>query len=135
MTQQLTLRNDMSLSDIGAVFAKSGLFQDARDAAQAIVKVLAGAELGIGPVASMTGINIIKGRVTLSANLIAGAIKRNTKYDFKVVEHDDKHCVIDFYQGAEKLGTSSFSMDDARKAQLSGDNWTKYPRNMVYARA
>lgn len=137
MTQNkaLVIKNDMGLKDIGEVLARSGFFTDSRDAAQAVVKVLAGAELGLGPVASMTGIYIVKGRVTLSANLIAGAIKRSGKYNFRVTEHTDKSCTIDFYEGDAKIGTSSFSMDDARKAQLGGDNWNKYPRNMLYARA
>ena len=33
------------------------------------------------------------------------------------------------------IGTSAFSIDDAKKAGLAGDNWRKYPRNMLFARA
>ena len=50
---------------------KSGYFSDVKSEAQAIVKVMAGAELGLQPFASMTGIHIISGKPTLSANLIA----------------------------------------------------------------
>jgi hypothetical protein len=35
----------------------------------------------------------------------------------------------------EELGESSFSLEDAKRAGLAGDNWRKYPRNMLYARA
>ena len=80
MTNMIPLpRNvdDLDTMTLGTVLARSGYFQDARDAAQAVVKVLAGRELGFPPIASMRGIHIIKGQVALSANLIAAAIKRS----------------------------------------------------------
>jgi hypothetical protein len=121
---------------LGKVFAESGFFADTRAAAQAVVKVLAGRELGFGPVASMTGVNIIKGRVTLSANLIAAAVRRSGRYDYRVRRLDDQGCEIEFLMSGEVIGMSSFTMDDAKKAGLAGgDNWRKYPRNMLFARA
>jgi len=137
MTQAITpYANDMDLMTLGQTLAKSGYFQDTREAAQAVVKVLAGREMGIGPIAAMTGIYIVKGRVTLSANLMAAQIKRSGKYDYRIARMDDAGCVIDFYQGSEKIGSSSFVEADARAAGLtSGDNWKKFPRNMYFARA
>ena len=120
---------------LGAVLAKSGYFQDARDAAQAVVKVLAGQELGFGPIASMTGIYIVKGRVSLSANLIAASVKRG-KYNYRVTELSDTACKITFYEGKEAVGESAFTMDDAKAAGLAfGENYKKFPRNMLFARA
>ena len=137
MNQELTRYDgDMDTMQLGKVLASSGYFQDARDAAQAIVKVLAGRELGIGPVASMTGIYIVKGRVTLSANLMAAQIKRSGKYDYAVRQMDDHGCVIEFFQGAQSIGVSSFVEADAKLAGLTGgDNWKKFPRNMYFSRA
>jgi hypothetical protein len=120
---------------LGKVLAASGYFSDARDAAQAVVKVLAGAELGFGPIASMTGVYIVKGRVTLSANLLAAAIKRHPRYDFRVRDLTDERCAVAFFDAGQEAGTSEFTMDDARKAGLAGgENWRKYPRNMLFAR-
>jgi hypothetical protein len=49
------------------------------------------------------------------------------------------HCVIDFYYEGEITGTSAFSIEDARKANLVKDHpkssWRAYPKNMVWARA
>jgi hypothetical protein len=142
MTQQLTRYQqsasgeELSTMQLGQVLANSGYFQDAKDAAQAIVKVLAGREMGIGPGASMTGIYIVKGRVTLSANLMAAQIKRSGKYNYLVRRMNDTGCELDFYEGKEKIGTSAFTEADAKAAQLlSGDNWKKFPRNMYFARA
>jgi hypothetical protein len=121
---------------LGEVLTRSGLFSDVRDAAQAVVKILAGRELGVGPVASMAGLNVIKGRVTLSAHLMAALIRRSRRYDFRVQRLDDQGCEIEYRMGKEVIGLSSFTIDDARKAGLaSGDNWRKYPRNMLFARA
>lgn len=129
----VTSMDDMTL---GQMLARSGYFQDARDAAQAIVKVLAGRELGLGPIASMTGIYVVKGRVTLSANLIAAAIKRSGRYNYRVRRMDDHGCEIEFFEGRESIGVSTFTVDDAKNASLlSGDNWKKFPRNMYFARA
>lgn len=138
MTTELTRYEDAGLDtmQLGKVLASSGYFQDARDAAQAIVKVLAGRELGIGPVASMTGIYIVKGRVTLSANLMAAQIKRSGKYSYRVRRMDDTGCEIEFFEGGESIGVSSFGERDAKLAGLlGGDNWKKFPRNMYFSRA
>ena len=121
---------------LGNVLAASGFFQDSREGAQAAVKVMAGQELGFGPIASMTGIYIVKGRVTLSANLMAAAIKRHPAYTFRVKEHNAEVCTIDFLEDGEVIGTSSFSMDDAKAAGLAGsETYKKFPKNMLYARA
>jgi hypothetical protein len=121
---------------LGRVLAASGYFQDARDAAQAVVKVLAGAELGFGPIASMTGVYIVKGRVTLSANLMAAAIKRHPKYDYRVKDLTDDKAEVAFFERGQEIGSSEFTMADARRAGLTGsDNWKKYPRNMLLWRA
>ena len=135
MTTDLAKYQAPDVMTLGAVLAKSGYFQDARDAAQAVVKVLAGQELGFGPIASMTGIYIVKGSVSLSANLIAASVKRG-KYNYRITELTDTACKIDFYEGKEKVGESGFTMDDAKAAGLAlGENYKKFPRNMLFARA
>lgn len=137
MTTAITIGHDLDTMTLGTMLAKSGYFQDAKEAAQAVVKVLAGQELGIGPVASMTGIYIVKGRVTLSANLIAACIKRSGRYDYRVNVWTDTRCAIEYFQQGKGIGVSEFTKDDADRAGLSNstDTWRKYPRNMLFARA
>lgn len=125
----------MDVMQLGDVLSKSGFFQDTKQAAQAVVKVLAANELGIGPIAGMTGIYIVKGKVTLSANLIAAVIKRSQAYDYRVRQMDSDGCRIEFFQNGESIGVSEFTAADAKAASLGGDNWKKYPRNMLFARA
>jgi len=135
------------ISRIGKAMAASGYFDDARDAAQAIVKILAGREMGFGPFAAMTGIDIIHGKPNIGANLQAAAVKSNPRYDYRVTQLDDTTASITFYEHGEALGVSTFTMEDARetkyydskskswKALADKHNWRNYPRNMLFARA
>ncbi len=118
---------------IGKQFFESGMFTDIKSAGMAVVKIMAGAEIGIPPFASMSGIHIIQGKPTIGAGIIASAVKGSGKYDYKVIEQNEKVCSIDFYQGKEKIGNSSFTIQDAQKAGTK--NIDKFPRNMLFARA
>jgi len=117
-------------------FAASRYFSDAAEYEKAIVKILAGREMGFGAFASMTGIAVIQGKPVIGANLIAAAIKRTGKYNYRVIEHSETACKIQFTENGEVCGVSEFTMKDAQAAGLTGkDNWKKYPRNMLFARA
>jgi hypothetical protein len=122
-------------SEVAAQFQRSGLFPDLRSEAQAYVKVLAGQELGIGPMAAVSGLNVIKGRVTFSANLLASLVKGHPSYDYRVVDHTAETCRVVFRQDGEEIGTSEFTIADAKRAGLGGQNWSKYPKAMLFARA
>jgi len=114
-------------------FAESGMFTDAKQAVQAFVKIQAGQEIGLPPFASMSGIHIIQGKPTLGAGVIASAVKGSGKYDYKVKEMSEKICSIDFFQGTENIGNSTFTIEDAKKALTK--NIDKFPKNMLFARA
>lgn len=130
IVKQMPVQEIMS---IGKAFVESGMFPDVKSVAMAVVKIQAGQEIGIQPFAAMSGIYIIQGRATVGAGVIAAKIKGSGKYDYKVVEHTDKICSIDIYQGKVKEGNSSFTVDDARKAGTK--NLDKFPKNMLFARA
>lgn len=139
----LTLRKDEldELAELGNALRDSGYFKDTRTVAQAAVKVLAGRELGLGPVESMRSLHIIEGKIEMSADLLAQRVKAHPKYDYRVTRLDDQACHIDFYQignaAVDLLGTSKFTMQDANTAGLvkSGGAWKTFPRNMLFARA
>lgn len=125
-----------SMADVeraATAMARSGYFQDAKDAAQAIVKILAGQEMGFGPFASMTGVYIVQGRPAIGANLMAAAVKHSRRYDYRVTEMSDKRCAITFFQDGKPIGDSEFTLEDARKAGTK--NLDKFARNMLFARA
>jgi hypothetical protein len=118
---------------IGETFYKSGMFSDIKSAQQAVVKIMAGAEMGISPFASMAGIHIIQGKPTIGAGLMAARVKGFGKYDYKVIEHNEKVCSIEYFQGKESIGVSTFTLEDAKKAGTK--NLDKFPKNMLFARA
>lgn len=131
------IRSVDDLSRIGKMMAVSGYFQDARDAAQAAVKVQAGMEMGFGPFTSMTGIHIIQGRPSVGANLMASAVKSNPRYDYRIREMTAEVCKIEFFERIdgkrESIGMSEFTLADGKKAGTK--NLDKFPRNMLFARA
>ena len=129
----LTKHTATEIMSIGKAFAESGMFPDIKSAAQAIVKIQAGAEMGIAPFAAMSGIHIISGKPTIGAGVMAAMVKSCGKYDYRIVEQTEKKCSIDYYQGAEMIGNSTFTIEDAKKAGTK--NTDKFPRNMLFARA
>ncbi len=129
-----------SYSDVESVakaMVASGFFTDATKVSQAIVKIMAGNEIGIGPFGSMNGIHIIQGKPAFGANIMASKVKASGRYNYRVTEMTDANCTIEFmehFNGAwQTVGVSSFSRDDAKKAGTK--NLDKFPRNMLFARA
>lgn len=116
--------------------AASGYYRDVRDASQALVKMLAGREMGMGPIAALAGIHIIDGKPAAGANAIAANVKRSGRYDYRVVQRDDQACVLAWFENGEPVGESRFDHNDAKRAGLWGkQNWAKFPRAMLFARA
>jgi len=137
------LPNADDLHHLGSLVASSAYFSDAREAAQAAVKIMAGAELGIGPIASMRGVDIIKGEVTLAAGMVAALVRRSGVYDYDVTRWDNEACEIVFIRNGKALHPpSTFTLQDAHTAGLdrpnrdgSPSNYQKFARNMLFARA
>jgi hypothetical protein len=128
----------MPYSDLKAIakdFHESGFFQSIKNPQQALVTIMAGREMGMGPFEAMSNVYVIQGRPAYYAHKYGDMIKRTGKYNFKVEKLTETECVIDFTENGKSMGKSEFTMEDAKKAGLSGTSWTKYPRNMLYARA
>lgn len=136
MPNELVRASVSELETTSTRFAESGLFPTIRSMPQAYVIIQTGRELGIPAMAAMTGIAIIKGKPVVGASLIAARV-RATGYDYRVRELTNDVCSIEFFAAdGDSLGTSTFTIEDARNAGLLGkDNWRQYPRNMLFARA
>lgn len=127
------------------LLAVSNYFDGKGDTPQAIAmmatKILAGREMGFGPFASVNGIHIISGKPSVGANLMASAVKSSARYDYRVKEMSNDKCVIEFFERAPEghpdkrvsIGVSEFTKADATAAGTQ--NMTKFPRNMLFARA
>ena len=138
-TQLAPVAGQLDPMTVASVFRASGMFPDIQSEAAAATKIIIGRGLGITDFDAMSGLHIIKGKAVLAANLMAAAIKRAGKYDYRAMVTDDE-ARIEFRQrtqdgGWETIGITSFTMDDAKRAGLGGDNWRKYPKAMLFARA
>ena len=137
-----TTPGETDLVEMGRIFAASGMFPDHRDAAQCATKLIVGRGLGLSPYDAMNGLHLIQGKPVVASNTMAAAIKRSGRYDYRAVTTDDA-CSITFFDLRQKdedgnpatIGTTSFTMADAKRAGLNGQNWKKYPRAMLFARA
>ena len=136
--------------DVAYAFAASGYFHDVRKVSQAVVKIAAGSELGLGPMASVNGIHFIEGQLSPGANVMATLIRRSladprggVSYDYKILHLDDVKCTIRFSR--RFVGTKewehlqpdiTFTIDDARRAGLvkPRSGYEKHPQNLLFAR-
>lgn len=98
--------------------------------------ILAGSEIGIGPMASLNQIHVIDGRPALSAEL-ARALVLAHGHHIRYREMTTTRCVVEGRRrGEDDWATVVWTMDDAKAANLNGrTNWRRYPRRMLAARA
>ena len=137
----LQLSGIEDLQRLARLFSASGLFGRSGNAeqhmAECAVKILSGAEAGFSPFASITGVTVINGRPAFGANLLAQAIKRHPRYDYRVITKTSEVCTIAFFEAGEKLGEETFTLQMADRAGLIGKGgpWKQYPEAMLFARA
>ncbi|MDF5731003.1 MAG: hypothetical protein PUP92_24110 [Rhizonema sp. PD38] len=115
------IRTIDDLSRLSAMLAKSGYFSDSKEAAQCGVKVLAGLELGFPTIASMCGIHIINGKPTLGVHLMAAAVKRSGKCNYRVTQLDNNGCTIAFSENGEMI-YSNGNAQSILSLRIKGEN-------------
>jgi hypothetical protein len=137
MRNEIAIYKDFDeLERVALALYKSGYFQDVKSEAQAIVKVMAGKEVGIPAFASMAGIHIINGKPVLGANVIATLVKNDPRYDYRIKQADDRACILTWYEDGKLVGEAGFTIQEAQNAGLTGkDNWKKWTSDMLFARA
>lgn len=134
--------NGFSISSIDDVMrvaeiAKRSNYFGIKSSEEAAIKLMYGIEMGLPALQALMGVNVIQGRPTMSANLVASLIKRSGRYNYVISTWTERECVISFRDNGEKIGESSFTMEDAKRAGLlrNAGNWEKYPKAMLFARA
>jgi hypothetical protein len=124
---------------VAAGLAASKVFKDVPSTQNAMAKILLGADLGLTPTQALMNIDVVEGNARVRSNQLAAWVRQSPDYEYRVVEHDAEHCVIEFSYKGEPAGVSPFSMDDARAAGLVKEHpksaWRAHPRNMLFARA
>lgn len=119
------------------VLVRSGFLpKSIKTAEQALAVMQTGKELGIGPMQALRSINVIEGKPTMSAELIAGLVlARIPGAVLRVAETTDKLCVVQAARPGQPVTVFRFSWEDATRAGInSKHNWKTYPAAMLRAR-
>lgn len=105
-------------------------------AADVAIILLAARDMGIPLTQALAKLNVIEGRLTLSAEVMVALVLRDG-HRIWCETLDATHAVAAGQRrGDEYVTRFSFTMDDADAAGLKGkDNWRKYPKAMLWARA
>lgn len=102
-----------------------------------LLLLLTGEELGIPPTEALRHVHVIKGRAALSAQLKA-KLARKAGHRWSIADHDEKGCTLVTTCCPNDPPTeATFTIEDAKTAGLlkADSGWTKYPKDMLYARA
>lgn len=124
------------LSSLAAIIFESALTPDAIKSKQdAAILVMTGNELGLSPMQSLRSIHVVKGKPVLSADTMVALCKRSPVCaSWRVVEASAERVTITTTRQGDEPETLTWTMQDAKRAGLGGDNWRKYPRAMLRAR-
>lgn len=104
--------------------------------ADAMVIMMTGAELGLSVMQSLRGIHVINGKPTLAADAMGAIVKRSTVCEYlRIVEMSAERCVLETQRhGEPEPVRMEWTLDDARRAKLSSQTWSKYPQAMLKSR-
>lgn len=115
----------------------SKMYRGIGDHAGVMMIMLTARELGIPAMQALNGsINIIQGKVELSARLM-NALMRRAGISVAEKESTNEAChLIGRRPNGDEM-SSRFTLDEAKQAGLvkAGGNWVKHPQDMLFARA
>lgn len=127
-----------AVGDLATKISGTDFVPDAMRGKPAVVAaaILYGRELGMEPMTSLRSINVIKGKPALSAEAMRALIL-SAGHELRFVEMTATRCIIEGKRrGQDEPTRVSYSMDDAKKAGLAGQQqYSKMPRQMLAARA
>jgi hypothetical protein len=98
--------------------------------------ILTGHELGIGAMQSLAKIHVIEGRPAMAAELMRAVILQHG-HEFWIEETSNTRVTVGGMRaGSTRESRVTWTLDDAKRAGLeSRQNWRKFPRAMLLARA
>ena len=98
-----------------------------------------GAEIGLQPLQAMQNIAVINGRPSIWGDAMLALVRGSGLLDFirEEISEDGQKATVTVKRKNEEPVASIFTMEDAKKAGLSGKQgpWTQYPKRMLKLRA
>jgi len=103
----------------------------------ALTRILTGRELGLSAMQAMRGIYVVDGKPALDAGLMHSLCLQSPECErFDCIEQSDASVTYLVKRKGRQEIRVTWTMDDAKRAGLVGkQNWTKFPRQMLHARA
>lgn len=122
---------------VGQAIHKAGI-GGVKSPEDAVIRIMAGREIGLGAMASLRLVYSINGKVGYDAALIRARCLAHPECEY--FEPDGEITATSATFKAKRRGRpeqkATFTMEDATRAKLaSKDVWVQYPRNMLSARA
>lgn len=104
---------------------------------QALIIMMTGRDLGLSYAQSMRAFHIVSGKPVLSADAMVAVCLRSDQCEyFRTVESSEKACTVEAKRRGSEPSRLTFSIEEAKRAGLlSNANWSKYPAQMLRARA
>lgn len=137
MTEALVKHTDLpALMQVAEALGEAGPMLPAHitSKGQALAVIMAGAELGVPPMASLRGIHLVKGKACLDYSLMVGLLRR-AGYRVEWIEKSGTRCELRLTHSDGSRHTEVWDVDRAKAAGLWGSGtWKSYPEAMLSAR-
>jgi hypothetical protein len=128
----------MVYSTMSKQAVESKMYRGIGDQAGVMMIMLAARELGIPPMQSLNGgLNIIQGKVEISARMMSALIRR-AGHSITIKESTNESCTLVGRRADNgDTATTTYTVAEAQKAGLvkPGGGWVKNPKDMCFARA
>jgi hypothetical protein len=128
----------MDLLETSRILLRSGFLPPHLDSEAKVFAVITmGREIGIGMWQAINGINVIKGKPTISPQLMLALIYRSGQLEDLQVVSDDNRASVTMKRRGMFPHTEIFTLDDAIRLGVAGrnDNYKKQPAVMLKWRA
>lgn len=122
------------MAKLATVAARSGY--TANNEVQALFVMLKGFEIGVSPIQALEGIQVIKGKTTVSPQLMLAMINRSGLMQDIDIDSSPKQCTVTMTRVGRSPHTETFTIENAQSMGLAGNhNWKAQPATMLKWRA
>ena len=133
----IQLRSMEDIYRFAVAVVNSGIYKDCPSPEVALIKIQAGAELGLTPIWSLTNIFVVNGKPTVYGDALLGIVLGHPLCEDVIETFADGVARCEVIRKGRAPVVRTFSEADAKKAGLWGKAgpWQQYPNRMLAMRA